>query len=151
MTFNLKKELYLLLLSTFLSVVAFSQVIEEDSSVSVDDKEYSRHPDFFNFIFKEKVVKTYEVWTEGFSINGEKVGTWEIRNQKGKLLGYRIYLDGMFFIAIHLKNRKPLSIIKYKFLGEESGETSVYQIVEIISFNKRGKLIKRRSLINGDE
>ena len=148
MTFNLKKELYLLLLSTFLSVVAFSQVIEEDSSVSVDDMEYSRYPDMFDLIYKEKVVKYCTAWFEGFSINGENVGTWEIRDDRNKLLEYRMYFDGFDFIEIHLKNRRPISIIRYEFIDED---LRIYQIVEIISFNKRGKLIKRRSLINGDE
>ncbi len=128
-----------------LSNLSFAQTEVKDTTWYVDEngkrQGFEKHPDAFNYAYKEKTYGGYESWTAGYYKDGKKVGTWECTDDKGKLFGYRIYEDNGNYVEVQLRKKKTLSIVKYVKTYEDE-KTANYEIVEILSFNKRGKLIK---------
>lgn len=129
-----------------LSSLSFAQTEIKDTVRYVDEngkfQGYWKLPDGFNLAYKEKIIKGYESWSAGFYKDGKRVGTWECTDDKGRLLGYRIYEENGNYVEVQLRKGKPLSIVKYVKTYEDE-ETANYEVVEILSFNKRGKFIKR--------
>jgi hypothetical protein len=141
---------YLTFILVLLCSHSFAQTEVKDTAWYVDEngkrQGFERHPDGFNYAFKEKPFGGYESWSAGYYKDGKKVGTWECTDDKGKLLGYRIYEDSGNYVEVQLRKRKTLSILKYEKIAEnEEEKTATFEVVEILSFNKRGRLIKRYS------
>ena len=139
---------FILFVLILLSNLSFSQTDVKDTTRYVDERGkfqgFEKHPDGFNLVYKEKIIKGYESWSAGYYKDGKMVGTWEITDDKGNLLGYRIYEEDGSYIEVQLRKKKPLSIIKYKVIAENKEDrTRTYEVVEILSFNKCGKFIKR--------
>ena len=123
------------------SSLSFSQV--EDTAGYLDENKqyqgYWRLPE--GFMGKES-------WGEGYYKDSKRIGTWQFVDEKGKLLGYRIYEeDGVSEIEIRLKNEKIRSIIRRRLTEfDEETRTGTAEIIEVIDFNKCGKLKKVYSL-----
>lgn len=136
----------ILLIFILQSNFSYAQTEVSDTTWYIDEngkrQGFEKHPDGFNLIYKEKVIKGYESWSAGYYKDGKKSGTWECTDEKGKLLGYRIYEDNGNYVEVQLRKGKPLSIIKYVTVKEDNEEVSV-MAVEILSFSKKGRFIKR--------
>lgn len=132
-----------------ISNISFSQSEEVKDTLRYVDENgefqgYWKLPDAFNFLHKEKSYGGYEAMAEGYYKNNKRVGTWKFTDNKGKLLGYRIYEDNGNYVEVQLRKKKTLSILKFVKIYDDE-EIAKYEIVEILSFNKRGEIIKRFS------
>ena len=81
----------------------------------------------------------------GNYFEGNRVGVWEIWDNKGKLIGQRIHLGDTAVMEIQYRKNRIYSIIRMRLINKEPegpSQIQYYKITEIIGF-KRGKIRKR--------
>lgn len=100
-----------------------------------------------NFLKEGKVVEGIEGWEYGYFVDGLKTGTWVVKNDNGKLIGHRMYKNDTLFCEIQYgKNQKVTSIVRSKFkpaTKNKDGINSYGEYIEIIVFNRKGRVVKR--------
>lgn len=133
-------------------VISFSACCQVDSIKTqkrflADEKGkqgYWMLPSAFNYVYKGVVIRGFEAYASGYYKDNKRIGLWEIKDEKGLLLGYRIFYENDSYIEVQFRNKRVVTILTYnRVFAKDENDVDHYFVAEVISFNKRGKFIKR--------
>lgn len=104
---------------------------------------YWKLPSNVNYVNDKGFYNGVEGYEYGNYLNNEKTGVWIVNDTNGNLIAHRVYVNDTTEFEIQYKNGKIFSVTTTK-IGpiQKRGETNIREALEmeIISFNKRGKI-----------